>query len=245
MIAAGGSAISINSKGTLYVVATPIGNLQDITLRAIEILKSVDLIAAEDTRHASKLLNHYGIKTPRVSYYDEVEQSRSHEIVKKINKGIDVALISDSGTPGISDPGYRLINLALRNAIRVVPIPGPSAVIAALVASGCATDRFVFEGFLPRKKGRQTRLIELSQESRTIIIFESPIRLRKTLADLAVHFQDRRIVIAREITKIFEEFIYGNISQIMRHFENSIPKGEIVIILEGLTREVKREQDIH
>ncbi len=245
MIAAGGSAISINSKGTLYVVATPIGNLQDITLRAIEILKSVDLIAAEDTRHASKLLNHYGIKTPRVSYYDEVEQSRSHEIVKKINKGIDVALISDSGTPGISDPGYRLINLALQNAIRVVPIPGPSAALSALVASGFATDRFVFEGFLPRKKGRKTRLIELSQESRTIIIFESPVRLRKTLTDLAVYFQDRRIVIAREVTKIFEEFIYGTIPQLIHQFENSVPKGEIVIILEGLTREVKREQVIH
>jgi len=151
-----GSAVSVNTKGTLYVVATPIGNLQDITLRAIEVLKSVDLIAAEDTRHASKLLNHYGIKTPRVSYYDEVEQSRSHEIVKKLNEGLNVALISDSGTPGISDPGYRLIHLALQNTIRVVPIPGPSAVLSALVASGCATDRFVFEGFLPRKKGRQT-----------------------------------------------------------------------------------------
>jgi len=235
----------MNNKGTLYVVATPIGNLQDITLRAIEILKSVDLIAAEDTRHAAKLLNHYGIKTPRVSYYDEVEQSRSHEIVKKINKGIDVALISDSGTPGISDPGYRLINLALQNAIRVVPIPGPSAALSALVASGFATDRFVFEGFLPRKKGRKTRLIELSQESRTIIIFESPVRLRKTLADLAVYFQDRRVVIAREVTKIFEEFAYGTISQLIRQFENSVPKGEIVIVLEGLTREVKREQVIH
>jgi len=245
VITAGGSAISINSKGTLYVVATPIGNLQDITLRAIEVLKSVDLIAAEDTRHASKLLNHYGIKTPRVSYYDEVEQSRSHEIVKRINKGLDVALISDSGTPGISDPGYRLINLALQNAIRVVPIPGPSAALSALVTSGFATDRFVFEGFLPRKKGRKTRLIELSQESRTIIIFESPVRLRKTLTDLAVYFQDRRIVIAREVTKIFEEFIYGTIPQLIHQFENCVPKGEIVIILEGLTREVKREQDIH
>jgi len=244
VITEGGSAISVNSKGTLYVVATPIGNLQDITLRAIEILKSVDLIAAEDTRHASKLLNHYGIKTPRVSYYDEVEQSRSHEVVKKINEGLNVALISDSGTPGISDPGYRLIHLALQNAIRVIPIPGPSAALSALVASGFATDRFVFEGFLPRKKGRKTRLIELSQESRTIIIFESPIRLRKTLADLAVYFQDRRIVIAREVTKIFEEFVYGTISQLIHHFENSVPKGEIVIILEGLTREVKREQVI-
>jgi len=245
VITEGGSAISVNSKGTLYVVATPIGNLQDITLRAIEILKSVDLIAAEDTRHASKLLNHYGIKTPRVSYYDEIEQSRSYEIVKKVNEGLNVALISDSGTPGISDPGYRLIHLALQNAIRVVPIPGPSAALSALVASGLATDRFVFEGFLPRKKGRKTRLIELSQESRTIIIFESSIRLRKTLADLAVYFQDRQIVIAREVTKIFEEFVYGTISQLIRHFENSVPKGEIVIILEGLTREVKREQVIH
>jgi 16S rRNA (cytidine1402-2'-O)-methyltransferase len=242
MTTAGGDAISVDKKGTLYVVATPIGNLQDITLRAIEVLKSVDLIAAEDTRHASKLLNHYGIKTPKVSYYDEIEQSRSLEIVKKLNAGLNIALISDSGTPGVSDPGYRLINLALLNAIRVIPIPGPSATIAALVASGFATDRFVFEGFLPRKKGRQTRLMELSRELRTIIIFESPIRLRKTLADLAVYFQDRRIVVAREISKIFEEFVYGTISQLIRHFDESVPKGEIVIILEGLTREVKRDQ---
>jgi 16S rRNA (cytidine1402-2'-O)-methyltransferase len=223
-------------------VATPIGNLQDITLRAIEILKSVDLIAAEDTRHSSKLLNHYVIKTPRISYYDEIEQSRSHEIVKRINEGLNVALISDSGTPGISDPGYRLIHLALQSAIRVVPIPGPSAALSALVASGFATDRFVFEGFLPRKKGRKTRLMELSQESRTIIIFESPMRLHKTLADLAVYFQDRRIVVAREISKVFEEFVYGTIIQLIQHFENSIPKGEIVIVLEGLTREVKRDR---
>jgi 16S rRNA (cytidine1402-2'-O)-methyltransferase len=223
-------------------VATPIGNLQDITLRAIEILKSVDLIAAEDTRHSSKLLNHYVIKTPRISYYDEIEQSRSHEIVKRINEGLNVALISDSGTPGISDPGYRLIHLALQSAIRVVPIPGPSAALSALVASGFATDRFVFEGFLPRKKGRKTRLMELSQESRTIIIFESSMRLHKTLADLAVYFQDRRIVVAREISKVFEEFVYGTIIQLIQHFENSIPKGEIVIVLEGLTREVKRDR---
>lgn len=232
----------MKKKGILYVVATPIGNLQDITLRAIEVLRSVDLIAAEDTRHASKLLSHYDINTPRVSYYDEVEQRRSHAIVKKINDGLNVALISDSGTPGISDPGYRLIHLALQNEIRVVPIPGPSAILAALVASGFATDRFVFEGFLPRKKGRKTRMIELSQESRTIILFESPLRLLKTLTDLAVYFQDRRIVVAREVTKIFEEFIYGTISQLIRHFKNSAPKGEIVIILEGLTRKLKRDQ---
>lgn len=227
-------------KGTLYIVATPIGNLEDITFRAIEVLKSVDLIAAEDTRHASRLLDRYGIKTQKISYYDEIEQRRSAELIRKLNDGMNIALISDAGTPGVSDPGYRVIQKAIENQIGVVPIPGASSILAALVASGYATDRFVFEGFLPRKKGRKTRLEELAGESRTIIIFESPVRLLKTLKDLHIYFGERQITVGREITKIYEEFVRGALPEIVSHFEQNKPRGEIVIVIEGLTRKVKK-----
>jgi 16S rRNA (cytidine1402-2'-O)-methyltransferase len=227
-------------KGTLYIVATPIGNLKDITFRAIEVLKSVDLIAAEDTRHASRLLDHYGIKTRKISYYDEIEQRRSEELIKKLNYGMNIALISDAGTPGVSDPGYRLIQKTIESKIGIVPIPGASSILAALVASGYATDRFVFEGYLPRKKGRKTRLEELAGESRTIIIFESPVRLLKTLKDLQIYFGERQITVGREITKIYEEFIRGALSEIISHFKQNKPRGEIVIVIEGLTRKVKK-----
>ncbi|MCD6204504.1 MAG: 16S rRNA (cytidine(1402)-2'-O)-methyltransferase [Candidatus Marinimicrobia bacterium] len=227
-------------KGTLYIVATPIGNLEDITFRAIEVLKSVDLIAAEDTRHASRLLDRYGIKTKKISYYDEIEQKRSEELIKKLNDGMNIALISDAGTPGVSDPGYRLIQKTVESKIGIVPIPGASSILAALVASGYATDRFVFEGFLPRKKGRKTRLEELAGESRTIIIFESPVRLLKTLKDLQIYFGERQITVGREITKIYEEFVRGALPEIISHFEQNKPRGEIVIVIEGLTRKVKK-----
>jgi len=227
-------------KGILYIVATPIGNLEDITFRAIEVLKSVDLIAAEDTRHASRLLDRYGIKTKKISYYDEIEQRRSAELIRKLNDGMNIALISDAGTPGVSDPGYRMIQKAIENQIEIVPIPGASSILAALVASGYATDRFVFEGFLPRKKGRKTRLEELAGESRTIIIFESPVRLLKTLKDLQIYFGERQITVGREITKIYEEFVRGALPEIISHFEQNKPRGEIVIVIEGLTRKVKK-----
>ncbi|HCK99668.1 MAG TPA: 16S rRNA (cytidine(1402)-2'-O)-methyltransferase [Candidatus Marinimicrobia bacterium] len=228
-------------KGILYIVATPIGNLEDITFRAIEVLKSVDLIAAEDTRHASRLLDRYGIKTRKISYYDEIEQKRSAELIRKLNDGMNIALISDAGTPGVSDPGYRMIQKAIENQIEIVPIPGASSILAALVASGYATDRFVFEGFLPRKKGRKTRLEELAGESRTIIIFESPLRLLKTLKDLHIYFGERQITVGREITKIYEEFVRGALPEIISHFEQNKPRGEIVIVIEGLTRKVKKD----
>jgi len=227
-------------KGILYIVATPIGNLEDITFRAIEVLKSVDLIAAEDTRHASRLLDRYGIKTKKISYYDEIEQKRSEELIRKLNDGMNIALISDAGTPGVSDPGYRVIQKAIESQIGIVPIPGASSILAVLVASGYATDRFVFEGFLPRKKGRKTRLEELAGESRTIIIFESPVRLLKTLKDLQIYFGERQITVGREITKIYEEFIRGALPEIISHFEQNKPRGEIVIVIEGLTRKVKK-----
>lgn len=220
-------------KGILYIVATPIGNLGDISFRAVEILKKVDLIAAEDTRHASILLNHYGIHTKRISYYDEIEESRSNELVEKLLQGLNLALISDAGTPSLSDPGYRLITKALLKEIPVVPIPGASSILAALTASGLAMDRFAYEGFLPRKKGRQTRLRELALEPRTIVIFESPYRVLKTLKDLIENLGDRPAVAARELTKMFEEFRRGKLSDILRHFNEHAPKGEFVILVEG------------
>lgn len=217
----------------LYIVATPIGNLTDITLRALDILRQVNLIAAEDTRHASILLKKYAIETPLISYYEQNEERRSAELLEKLLNGTQIALITDAGTPLLSDPGYRLVQKAIANAIMVVPIPGPSAVLTALVCSGLATDRFVFEGFLPRKKGRQTRLRELASENRTIIFFESPFRVVATLEDLLQYFGERRCVCARELTKIHEEFRRGYLSELLAHFKINKPRGEFVIIVEG------------
>ncbi|MGC9364647.1 MAG: 16S rRNA (cytidine(1402)-2'-O)-methyltransferase [Fidelibacterota bacterium] len=231
----------MNNKGILYIVATPIGNFDDITLRAIEVLRTVDVIACEDTRHSAKLLNHFGIQAKKISYYDEVETQRSGVLIAMLESGKSVALISDAGTPGISDPGYRVIEKALADGITVIPVPGPSAVLAALVASGFATDRFTFEGFLPRKKGRRTRLEELSNEARTMILFESRLRLLKTLKDLETYFGDRRIVIGREMTKYYEEYTRGTIPEVILHFTENVPRGEFVIVIEGLTRKVKKE----
>jgi 16S rRNA (cytidine1402-2'-O)-methyltransferase len=228
--------------GCLYVVSTPIGNLADLTFRAVEVLKSVSLIAAEDTRHSAILLKHYGINTPVISYYEQNELRRSEELVERLKSGTDIALISDAGTPSLSDPGYRLIELSVQNDIRIVPIPGSSAILSALVASGFPTDRFCFEGFLPRKKGRQTRLKELSQESRTLILFESPVRLQKTIQDLSRYFGDRRGLVAREMTKIFEEFQRGSLTDLSGYYLAHPPKGECVIVIEGLHRKLKLEQ---
>ena len=201
------------SAGKLFVVATPIGNLSDITIRAIETLKSVDLIAAEDTRTSSILLKHYGISKPSVSFHSYSARERSGEIVERILNGSDAALITDAGTPGVSDPGYVLVRDALQAGIQVVPIPGPTALVTALSASGLRTDRFVFEGFLPLKKGRQTKLRELSTEARTIVLYESPHRIERTLNDLWNNLGDRKCVVARELTKIHESFYRGTLSR--------------------------------
>lgn len=221
------------TSGVLYIVATPIGNLSDITLRALDILRQVNLIAAEDTRHALILLKKYAIETPLISYYEQNEERRSAELLEKLLNGSQIALITDAGTPLLSDPGYRLVQKAIANTIPVVPIPGPSAILTALVGSGLATDRFVFEGFLPKKKGRQTRLRELASENRTIIFFESPFRVVATLEDLLQYFGERRCVCARELTKIHEEFRRGSLSELLAHFKINKPRGEFVIIVEG------------
>lgn len=219
--------------GNLYIVATPIGNLSDITLRAIETLKSVDFIVAEDTRTSSVLLKHLGIAKPMMSFHSYSASERTGEIIGKVISGLDAALITDAGTPGISDPGYTLIRDAIESDVAVIPIPGPTAFVAALSASGLRTDRFLFEGFLPLKKGRQTKLRSLSNEQRTIIFYESPHRIEKTLKELSMSFGDRRCVVARELTKIHESFYRGTLSQILDLIGNSEKRGEFVIIVEG------------
>ena len=220
--------------GILYVVSTPIGNLSDITLRAIETLKQVDLIAAEDTRHSGILLKNYGITTPLTSYHDFNKQKKGPELIQQILSGRSVALVSDAGTPGISDPGYLLIKLAIENQIQIVPIPGPAAFISALVVSGLPTDKFSFEGFLPNKpQKRRRRLEELAQEKRTLIFYESPYRLLKFLEEVRQILGDRRICVARELTKKFEEIKRGAVSEVLGYFQQGKVKGELIIVVEG------------
>lgn len=220
-------------QGRLYIVSTPIGNLEDMTLRAIRILKEAAIIAAEDTRHTQNLLNHYQIQTHQTSYHDHNKEEKAEILISKIKEGKDVALVCDAGTPGISDPGYYLIKRAIEEAIQVVPIPGVSAVIAGLSVSGLATDRFVFEGFLPKGKTRQKYLKTLEKEERTIILYESPHRLLKTLRDIHDVLGNRRIVVGRELTKLHEEIARGKAQEIINAFENKKIKGEITIIIEG------------
>lgn len=216
----------------LYVVATPIGNLQDITLRAVETLKSVDLIACEDTRHSRILLSHYGIQTPTTSYFEYNKLKKGEYLIGLLKEGKDVALISDAGMPGVSDPGFNIIRSAVQEGIAVVPIPGPSAFLTALAVSGKPTDRFVFEGFLPVKSAaRRRRLGELTQETRTVVFYESPHRLLKALQDILEVLGDREIVICRELTKKFEEIRREKASLSIAHFSKITPKGEFVIIL--------------
>lgn len=218
--------------GKLYVVSTPIGNLKDITLRALEILKGVDIIACEDTRHTRKLLSHYSIKRSLVSYFEHNKFIRGRYLVERLKEGKRIALVSDSGTPGISDPGYYVINLAIENEIEVVPIPGASALLCGLTASGCPTDRFAFEGYLPqRKKRRRDRLLELRDEVRTAIFYEAPHRLLSSLKDIQEVLGDRKIVIGRELTKRFEEIRRGEVGELIQHFIEHRPRGEFVIIL--------------
>lgn len=218
----------------LYLVPTPIGNLRDITYRAVEILGSVDLILAEDTRQASKLLNHYGIRTPVRSHHKFNEHQSVDSICSKIISGTDVALISDAGTPGISDPGFLLIRACVTKNIEVETLPGPSAFLPALVNSGLPCDKFCFEGFLPPKKGRTRRLTFLASEERTMIFYESPYKLVRTLDDLSSAFgPDRKACVSRELTKIYEENIRGTLDEVSRHYKAHAPKGEIVIIVAG------------
>lgn len=218
----------------LYVVPTPIGNLEDITFRAVRILKEADLILAEDTRTSRILLEHYQIRKPLLSHHKFNEHKTLHSVVQRILSGETIALVSDAGTPGISDPGYLLVHDCIEQGIPVEILPGPSALIPAVVGSGLPCDRFVFEGFLPLKKGRQTRLKNLEKEDRTIILYESPHRLARTLNDLASFLgNDRRAVVAREISKKFEEFNRGTLGELAAFYRQNPAKGEIVIVVQG------------
>ena len=230
------------STGKLYICGTPLGNLADITIRTIETLKKVDLIAAEDTRRSQKLLNEYRINTPLTGYHEHNEHQKSPKLLAKIKKGKNLALISDAGMPGISDPGYELIKSAIMATIEVIPVPGPTAIISALVVSGLSPDRFVFEGFLPRKgKERQARLRQIQRDERTIVIYESPYRLKDTLKDLTPLLAERKLAVIRELTKIHEEKIYGSCVEISRQIKGKEIKGEIVVVIEGLSESVREK----
>ena len=219
-------------KGTLYIVATPIGNLEDITIRALRILKEVDVIAAEDTRQTLKLLNHYGISKPLLSYHRHNEEVKSGILINKLNNGENIALVSDAGTPGICDPGEEVIKKAIDENINVIPIPGACAMINALIASGIESKEFEFLGFLPiNKKLRKEKMEEISNSNKTIIIYEAPHKIKSTLEDLRDILSDRKIVLARELTKIHEEFIRNNINELIEKIDNI--KGEMILIIEG------------
>ncbi len=219
----------------LFVIATPIGNLDDITLRALEVLKSVDLVAAEDTRHSGLLMKHFGIKKPFISYHEHNEAKRTAELVERLAAGENVALITDAGTPGLSDPGLRLVRECIQRELPFTIIPGPSSILTALVGSGFSTERFSFRGFLPVKTGRRERELRAAAESgETIIFFESPYRLTKTLAACIDVMPDRQLCIARELTKKFEEFRPGTARELFAHYQAHPPKGEIVIVVSAL-----------
>ncbi|TAE59448.1 MAG: 16S rRNA (cytidine(1402)-2'-O)-methyltransferase [Nostocales cyanobacterium] len=221
--------------GTLYIVGTPIGNLEDMTFRAVRILQSVDMIAAEDTRHTGKLLQHFQIKTPQISYHEHNRNSRIPEIIEQLKYGKAIALVSDAGMPGISDPGYELIKNCVDTGIDIVPIPSATAAITALSASGLPTNRFIFDGFLPAKsQQRQEYLETLLTETRTLVFYESPHRLRETLQDLGdILGGDRQIVIARELTKLYEEFWRGRIEEAIAHYQQKEPQGEYTLLVAG------------
>jgi 16S rRNA (cytidine1402-2'-O)-methyltransferase len=218
----------------LYIVATPIGNLKDISLRAIQTLKDVDYIACEDTRKTSILLNTYQIKKPLISYYSYNQIKRSEELLNLLKQGKSIALVSEAGTPGISDPGAQLIKLAIENDISVTHIPGPTALIVALSVSGLPTHKFVFEGFLPKKPGaRKKRLTHLAKNDYTVILYESPYRIKKLLDEILETMGDREIAVARELTKKFEEIKRGRVSRLIEHFEKTRPRGEFIIVISG------------
>lgn len=220
--------------GKLFLVPTPIGNLQDITFRAISTLKEVDLILAEDTRTSGRLLKHYEINTPLQSHHMHNEHKTIDSLIEKLKGGTIMAMISDAGTPAISDPGFLLTRACIENDIEVECLPGATAFVPALVNSGLPNDRFVFEGFLPIKKGRQTRLEALAEEKRTMVFYESPHKLMKTLSQFREYFgEDRQVSVSRELTKLYEETVRGTVSEVLKHFEAKQPKGEFVIVVAG------------
>ena len=225
--------------GTLYIVSTPIGNLKDATYRSLELLSDVDLIAAEDTRRTGVLLKHYEIKTPLTSFNSYNQAKKSDRLIARLKEGHNLALVSDAGTPGVSDPLYHLVRAALAEYVSVVSLPGPSAVLAALTISGLPVNRFVFEGFLPRKKGRKKLIEELVQEKRTIVLFESPHRIAKTLNELCQAMGDRKAVLARELTKIHEEVIRGTLEDLAVVAEEQKLKGEITLVISGAPKDRK------
>ena len=230
--------------GTLYVVPTPVGNMEDMTLRAIRVLKEADLILAEDTRTSSVLLKHYGIRNQLMSHHKFNEHGTSAAIVERLLAGQTIALISDAGTPGISDPGFFLIREAVAAGVEVQCLPGATAFVPAIVSSGLPDDRFCFEGFLPQKKGRQSRLESLRDEPRTMVFYESPYRVLKTLQQFAEFFgDDRRVSCCREISKVHEESVRGTLAEVIAHFKETEPRGEIVIVLEGKEKEKEKKKD--
>ena len=231
--------------GTLYIVATPIGNLEDITHRAIRVLGEVNVIACEDTRHTKKLLNHYGIKTKTISYHEHNERERAAELVELLKLGSDVAVVSDAGTPAINDPGFRLTRLAIENGLRVVPVPGVSALITALVASGMATDEFFFGGFLPSRSGaRRTRLNEVHSIAATLIFYETPHRIAATLRDAQEILGEREAVVARELTKMHEEIVRGRLGELAARFSSAeSARGEMVLIIDRAVIQSEAEAD--
>jgi 16S rRNA (cytidine1402-2'-O)-methyltransferase len=221
--------------GTLYVVSTPIGNLEDITHRAVRVLSEVDVIACEDTRHTRKLLNHYDVKTKTVSYHEHNERERAAQLLESLESGLDIAIVSDAGTPGISDPGFRIVRLALENGVPVVPVPGPTALISALVASGLPSDEFFFGGFLPaRKSQRRTRLMELASIPATLVFYEAPHRIAESLRDAREILGERKAVIARELTKLHEEILRGRLSELAQRFSTGEEgaRGEMVLMID-------------
>jgi 16S rRNA (cytidine1402-2'-O)-methyltransferase len=225
--------IEIDAKGVLYIVSTPIGHLEDMTHRSVELLKQVHVIAAEDTRRTRILLNHYQIDARLSSFHSFNQEKKGGKFIDVLNAGKDVALVSDAGTPGISDPLYHLVQLALEEGIQIQSLPGPSAVLAALTVSGLPMDRFVFEGFLPLKKKRKARIKELAEEKRTIVLYESPHRIQKTLRELYEALGNRKAAIARELTKMYEEVIRGNLKDLAEMAEKKKWKGEITLVIAG------------
>ncbi len=224
----------MSRKIALYLVPTPIGNRGDITLRALEVLKSVDLILAEDTRTSGVLLAHYDIRKPLQSFHIHNEHKTTERLIDRMKAGETFALVSDAGTPGISDPGFLLVRACLAAGLEIECLPGATALIPALVQSGFPSDRFVFEGFLPHKKGKQTLLKRLAEEDRTVILYESPHRLIKTLEEMTIHFGgQRRISVSRELTKLHEETVTGSLTEVLNHFKSKEVKGEIVIVIDG------------
>jgi 16S rRNA (cytidine1402-2'-O)-methyltransferase len=229
----------------LYIVATPIGNLEDITLRALRVLKEVDVIAAEDTRHTQILLSHHDIHTPLTSYHEHNEKTKAPELITRLARGQNIALVSDAGTPAISDPGFRLVVQAIRAGVRIIPIPGASALTAVLSASGLPTDRFIFEGFLPaKKKQRRERLQALRDETRTLIFYEAPHRLKDALDDICELLGNRDAVLAREVSKIHEEFIRGPVSDLVHALGGGNIRGEVTLLISGSSGESRVDDDL-